>query len=409
MSRPTEPLLNVAPRRLHLDYLDSLRGLAALYVVLGHVIVGFDRSRFHWPAAALAEFLDHGRLAVALFIVLSGYCLMLPVAHSGQHKLPSGFFPYLHRRARRIYPAYLAALAFSLAMIAAVPAETGLRSFWFTTFQPAFSRNNLAAHLFLFQNLNNAWLYKINAPFWSVATEWQIYFLFPMVLLPVARRFGIGWMLPISLGISLTPMIVFHSFETAAPWFITLFAMGMLAAWLVRSPHVKPRWVQRHRVFAGTALMAGLALIGTLVMAACMNLGDNWKASLLSQLVLGLAIASGLVWLALSGSTRARACRTLLLWRPFVRLGRFSYSLYLTHALPVCATVMLLSHFAGRLSPTTHFLLALAIGVVSSLGFARLFYIAFERPFVGAGRQADPGTLSNSVSAAGISVPISII
>ncbi|MCA1596629.1 MAG: acyltransferase family protein, partial [Chloroflexi bacterium] len=114
-------------RRARLDYLDGIRGLAALFVVFHHVW----RQSFHAAAPeippwwlAFASTLSAGHYGVAVFIVLSGFCLMLPVAKSADGRIPGGVAAYLKRRSRRILPPYYAALAFSLAALAIIP---GLR------------------------------------------------------------------------------------------------------------------------------------------------------------------------------------------------------------------------------------------------------------------------------------------
>ena len=70
--------------RLRLEYLDGLRGLAALYVVIHHAYLqstnSEDRFFLRTPLNRALHFLDYGHFAVAIFIVLSGYCLMIPLA-----------------------------------------------------------------------------------------------------------------------------------------------------------------------------------------------------------------------------------------------------------------------------------------------------------------------------------------
>jgi peptidoglycan/LPS O-acetylase OafA/YrhL len=132
------------------------------------------------------------------------------------------------------------------------------------------------------------------------------------------------------------------------------------------------------------------------VLAARWKLTHDWRTQFLTQVILGAGIGSGLVWLALSSSKMAEASRAVLLWRPLRQLGKISYSLYLTHAAPVCARVILLSYLAYRLSPTSYFFLTLTLGALSSLVLAFLFYISFERPFVRPRGTVHRATLQNS-------------
>src|SRR4051794_33467960 len=96
--------------RPRLAGLDGVRGLAALFVVIHHVFLrafpGYpvDRAPF-W-----AGWFIYGRFAVVVFIVLSGFSLALAPARHGWRLDSVSRFAY--RRARRILPAYWAALAF---------------------------------------------------------------------------------------------------------------------------------------------------------------------------------------------------------------------------------------------------------------------------------------------------------
>jgi len=101
------------PPRVRLEFLDGIRGLAAFYVVFHHVSQIYMGERV-LPAAGYYWFtpwMQLGHYAVAIFIVLSGFCLMLPVANSADGTLRGGFLGYVWRRVRRIVPAYYAAMA----------------------------------------------------------------------------------------------------------------------------------------------------------------------------------------------------------------------------------------------------------------------------------------------------------
>ena len=94
----------VTTPRLRLNFLDGLRGLAALYVMLAHVfsITAYgDDGRvstslppaFVWATRGLC----FSHYAVAVFIVLSGFCLMLPVSRSKDGLLPGGLLGFAKR------------------------------------------------------------------------------------------------------------------------------------------------------------------------------------------------------------------------------------------------------------------------------------------------------------------------
>ena len=76
----TDKKINVATGSVpHLAFLDGLRALAAMYVVLHHAKLqaGFNPDSVAWPVRIFAGLFNFGHYAVTLFIVLSGFCLTL--------------------------------------------------------------------------------------------------------------------------------------------------------------------------------------------------------------------------------------------------------------------------------------------------------------------------------------------
>ncbi len=78
----------------HYTHLDGIRGLAALFVVLYHTAAVAETEDLSRYIAHLFWFIrSHGHYAVTVFIVLSGYCLMLPVAYREDGQLRGGSAP----------------------------------------------------------------------------------------------------------------------------------------------------------------------------------------------------------------------------------------------------------------------------------------------------------------------------
>src|ERR1700691_5443939 len=111
MSEPTlaVPAADLAPR-IRYDFLDGMRALAAWYVVFHHASVEIlftsDKAGVAPFILANSSWFFWERLAVDVFIVLSGFCLMLPVTHQPTWAVSGGFGGFLKRRAMRILPAY---------------------------------------------------------------------------------------------------------------------------------------------------------------------------------------------------------------------------------------------------------------------------------------------------------------
>jgi len=363
------------------DHLDGMRAAASLYVVLFHAVMGFPHGELSGLWRVLKRASAFGHEAVAVFIVLSGYCLMLPVVRRGGDRLPRSLGNFFARRAWRILPPYYVTVTLSLLLIAnvGVLGQPGSGTIWDDSL-PGFGWGPVLSHLLVIHNWFPTWAFQIDGPLWSVATEWQIYFFFPLLLLPVWRRFGLGAALLVALGLGYAPLLVVpKSAGTAIPWYLALFTLGMLAAAIVHAPRAAEKRL-REAVPWGSVC----ALLCVVCFVGGWGFGSIWfHAKPLTDLLLGVATATFLVNAALElGRGKPRLLTRLLASRPAVALGHMSYSLYLTH-LPVLA----LCHFSLLtlgLSPSSHALLLLAIGTPLSLLFGWFFYWGVERHFIGA-------------------------
>jgi peptidoglycan/LPS O-acetylase OafA/YrhL len=366
---------------LRLEYLDGLRAVAALYVVLFHAGLGFSPGHLPGWARNVQRCLSFGHDAVAVFIVLSGYCLMLPIARS-EGQMARGVADYFARRAWRILPPYFATLAGTLLLLAWVPVlETHTKTIWDDTW-PAFELGAILSHLLLIHNWWPAWAHTINGPLWSVATEWQIYFFFPFVLLPIWRRLG-------ALAATLTGFGLGSSLIWLAPgpaasansWYLGLFALGMCAAGINFATRPLERAL-RERLPWG---LVSLGFLAAVLLGITVLIKSWFRVMPLSDTLVGISTASGLVYLsklALESPVEPKPWLLRVLESaPLSNLGRFSYSLYLTH-LPVVA----LCYFGLRpcaLSPGSELLALIALSVPLSLLFSFGFFWLFERRFVG--------------------------
>jgi peptidoglycan/LPS O-acetylase OafA/YrhL len=311
-AEPDRATVASARPRLHLPFLDSLRGLAALYVALGHSYVSMrpqlDFAAIPRPVLEALKLTDLGHFAVALFIVLSGFCLMLPVARSSDGRLNGGTKRFLRGRVRRIVPPYLAALFISVVL-------AGFASWVRTDGYVANPRpeidltaGSVLSHVFLVHNLFREWCQTINGPMWSVALEFQIYLFFPLLLLPLWRRFGIGASLLAAMCIGLAPGLLLPrsaNLSWTYPWYIGLFGLGMAAAAICYSPK---RGMSAAREKAPWGALAGIL---TVVCATALLTNLTWCCSHLPLVdtVLGLCASSFIVYCAL-GSSGTAATRT---------------------------------------------------------------------------------------------------
>ncbi len=368
--------------KVRLEFLDGMRGLAALYVVLYHSTNGTwsDRILPSWCKMA-HRLMAWGHFAVAIFIVLSGYCLMIPVVRSADFKLRGGFFTYIKRRARRILPPYYASIAICLLFIAMVPALRHPNGIDWDNAMPAFRPDVLISHLLLVHNLNEDWIFRINGPLWSVATEWQIYFVFPALLLPVWRRWGIEALVIAGLALGYAPHYLFDgSFDSAAPWYIGLFALGMAGAdicFSARSTAIRMRERVNWGAFCAVSWLF-TALLGI------SNAVWFWSHFWISDAVVGLSTMLLIIFCfeaVRNQEKRTNPAALQILDSNFaLKIGHFSYSLYLMHPLVLALTVI---SMRGVITSTPLLWISIPlVGVPLSLVFTYMFHIVFERKFM---------------------------
>jgi peptidoglycan/LPS O-acetylase OafA/YrhL len=366
----------------HLRHIEGLRALAAYVVYVNHVYAQtWSAGAKQFPPRSLSLLtysLVAGHFAVSVFIVISGFCLSLPLIRDGG-ELRGGVKAFLKRRARRILPPYYAAVALCLLLIWTIIGKpTG--TLWDV---PILATNvSIIAHLLLLQNLFAT--SHINYVFWSIAVEWQIYFLFPVIVW-VWRRYGVRVAVGSALVVGYALRFGFEGtrIERATPYYIGLFAMGMLAAALARSPAIAYARL-RGSVPWGSVAVAGVAVTAVL----CRMWG--WYLAIGHFDVLDFVVAVAVVALLVHTSgPRERAATRVLAWRPLAFVGTFSYSLYLIHA-PLIQVVWQYVLHPLRLEPVPMFLAFMGPVALLILAASYGFFRMFEEPFMNQRKKRDP-------------------
>jgi len=352
-----------------LPFLEGLRGLAALYVVLSHFCSMADGRRASgwvshaptWLQGVMGAFW-YGNLAVAAFIVLSGFCLQLSLFSRGSHGRISNLKVFYRRRARRILPAYYAALALSILVCLTVTMHQTVPPF--TRYVPV-TTENVLAHVLLVHNFSVDWMYKLNGVLWSIAIEAQLYLVFPLLVLSVVR-FGRMRALAGSVALAAATLLLVPVAPKLYPWFLPLFMLGMVSAHLAYRPNLRiGTRPNAARVFGS------LALLGTVV--ACYFGRPVHEQDAL----IGIAVAA--LCYVLTTTEEGSIC-SVLSWRPLVALGTFSYSLYLMHH-PIQQVVFVNrpAFVSGELASLLYLVI---VGLPIILLGTWLFHMAFERPFM---------------------------
>jgi peptidoglycan/LPS O-acetylase OafA/YrhL len=178
--------------------LEGLRGLAALTVVLGHIIVIKQALDPHYQPTGIFSFQAPGHLSVIIFFILSGYVIGLT------NKKPltkNGIGLYLKKRFVRIYPIYIVSIALALVLSPPLPAETIAGNF---SFLQVLATPVIAA----------------NSPIWSLHYEILFYLLFiPVSLLRLPATYVCAGSFLAGLG------LLFFSTYSGAP-LLTSYLFG---------------------------------------------------------------------------------------------------------------------------------------------------------------------------------------
>lgn len=355
----------------HIAHIDGLRALAALFVFMNH---GF---RMAWPNSpavpaemhpqglllALTSWMRYGHFSVTTFIAISGYCLMLPFVHGAQ---TSGFaaIPFYARRAWRILPTYYAALALSLLLIWIVLGDkTGTQ--WDAALPV--SLEGIAVRLVMLQDVLH--VNQINNPLWSVATEFRIYLLMPLVVALFMRAGPLPSVAVVTGAIVLLQVLQVPFLRHITFTYFCVFCMGGAAAWA--SATTLP---VRGRAASGA--LAALLLAAAMAVLTCMD----FSAGLPYWRFIDLLVGAGMSLLLVHCHTQPQSLVTRFLsLRGLVFIGSFSYSIYLMH-FPLQALVWTQVVRPPGLSIETSFGLFVLLGFPLVLAMCWAFFLLFERP-----------------------------
>lgn len=316
--------------KIFIPILDSLRGLAALLVVLFHFIcttIGFIDNEL------ILDIFSFGKYGVQIFFVISGIVIPLSMINAG-YRLKDGLV-FFKKRIIRIEPPYMVSILLVCGVIYLKMLIPGLGAE-----QELPESRNLLLHLgYLVPFFEGSdW---INTVYWTLAIEFQYYFAMS-ILFPIAISKGI-YLRIVFYVLFLAPVFLFGD-KSFFPVWGPLFMLGIIYVLYITK---KVNWIELAIVFALSSFLI-----------------FNYLG--ITDLVFGVS--------------------TILLVHFFKefksRIGSFfgniSYSLYLTHSIIGAAVVNFLSH---RVESSFGKLLVVAVGLVVAVSFAYLMYVMVELRF----------------------------
>jgi len=369
---------NVAVPRPRYNYVEGIRALACLTVVLNHAVAEAYPVLYHVDIPPMLSFLNlwfaFGHHAVTAFIVVSGFCLGLPLA-AGDFSKPVAFGQFMARRLARIVPPYYAALVMSLLVCYTMFKFPSGMHFDFSAHPRP---SDIAAHVLLIQNVFGTG--QINYSLWSIATELHIYMLFPFLVAMLRKRNG--WIAAAAIAVAaygISYLVMDTRLDRAAVHFVGAFICGIAASWVTRSEHPVAK---RLRTFSGWPLVALGGLAGIVFWTNSLPFAQYQAFQLAQDAVVMLAITALLI-----ACTKVKSpLRLLLEAKPLVWIGERSYSLYLLHV-PIQAALLKVAISTLDLTHTERLVFSLTFGLGILLGLTWVFHRVVEIPAMNLSRR----------------------
>jgi len=355
----------MGPAQERLKYLDGMRALAVLAVIVWHAV-----AHARWAASWLSEpmrldptwffatLVAKGAHGVDLFFVLSGFCLSYPVLarvrrDGGTAFDVGGFFA---KRIVRIVPPFYLAILFTYALVAVV-GHFGL------ALPSSISENTGPLDFLKMLLFFDRGTYLTNVSFWTLFVEFRWYLFFPLALALYVRN-------PRAFVTLMVACVVAYNFTTLRTIDVAVlpaFMLGIVAAdW-----HIVGHRLERYAVIL-TAVFFDVALLLEPFAAMPSRYGEGDEAGFFQQTNPGWQLASFFLIVAVG---RTPALKRIFEAAPLRATGVAAYSIYLVHQ-------PLVNLWTDSIAPAAGPLQGFCGSVVIGLAGGFLFYFVGERPFV---------------------------
>lgn|GEM_PF-1104202 len=322
--------------------IDSLRGLSAIAVVLFHLNEVSANTQSSEILQIWKEIWRWGYLGVAVFFVLSGYCIAQSwVKHDS-------FKQFAYKRVKRIYPAYWASVVLVLALVLVVKLIMGVNDvtelpegLWGWVHTLVLTTSPVTD----FTTMN--WVY------WSLSYEIFFYLILSFVLVVRQVQLRLLLLLFLHMFFSGAAVMMPHQLDSTLLFFVQywhLFAFGMI-------------YFLKEKQFPYANYFILTSVIQVLLLAVSGH--TNLYYLITGILTVGVLIAGSKLSLGL---------------KLLGRIGTVSYSLYLIHV-PVGVYVLYRRYDEAVLSgfsAIVYQLVCVVLLVLFSIGFYRFF----EKPFM---------------------------
>lgn len=276
-----------------LAHLDGLRGVLAFCVIAHHSYYNFTwREGGAWGAKSLT-IVNLGAVAVSLFFMLSAYFHLHKIRTSPE----INWREFYWARAKRIYPLYLVVFVVVLGITLAFRPVNGHDLF-------AFSWKWLLFQQTSYQGFQSHLI--IAGVQWTLVYEWAVYMILPLFHMAYHRKITkqmVAW-----LAILLAIWVMWFHTHSRFLWIFLLAIPAVLCQ----------KWIRN--IFQAASKIVGLILVLLTVYVMLKTVPYSWEQRLLLCVLFAFMVNGFSYW-------------QLLSHEGLVKIGEWSYAIYLLHGL----------------------------------------------------------------------------
>lgn len=367
----------------HFPELNSIRGFAALWVMLFHAWALYGQPQLamgvgDWKVSS-ADFFAVGWAGVDVFFTLSAFLLTFPfAAWQLENASKPNLGVYFTRRILRIFPAYYAQLL--ILLLLAIFFGVG-RTLNF---------HDLIAHLGLWLFMGKHPVMPLNGVWWTLPTEFGFYLMLPVLAYLLRPKW---WIILVLASIAATWTYRMAAYQWVAdlpipnrantiellPGHLDQFVIGMVAAYAFVATRLRMRILSEIKInlLFATGTMGLIAMCLWIIPEAKTLVYWNGSALLIFWHT-AASVAIALILLALCWQTSLT--KRLFGNCVFYYLGEISFGIYLWH-FPILHWTLPL--FEKIQNTDLRFIAALGIALPCTILAAHLSYRLIERPCLG--------------------------